>query len=253
MNFAALIKKMNHYTHSAMFVHDLALSASKLMKWNEEGWNRAPRLTTGANREDLSRKILPFCLEMSDNMKIFVNGMLRGETIDNGTKLGSFDDFVSSEEIVAVQIVLFNYCLLEEYEFGLVRSHMAEHIADISDAKFSLKDIYARGIDVLKEGVVERKFAIYSRKGVTNRVKDWCKFGCEELREDELKKYEILSTVRNQLTHESSAPPPSVRESLGLFHAMRVVAKGIARSFGDNSVDKVDVPWNKLNVELSTT
>jgi hypothetical protein len=81
MNLAQVIRKMNLYTISAVRTNDLAVSANKLMHWDEKQWNIRPRVSTGANRKNLSKKELPLCLEISDEMSLAL--YLTRENTDN--------------------------------------------------------------------------------------------------------------------------------------------------------------------------
>ncbi|GAW87910.1 hypothetical protein bplSymb_SCF28201P001 [Bathymodiolus platifrons methanotrophic gill symbiont] len=151
MNLVQVIRKMNLYTISAVRTNDLAVSANKLMHWDEKEWNIKPRLSTGANRKDLSDKELPLCLEISDEMALAL--YLTRENTDNPDKqyLCNENDLTSINTLLATQIILFNYTLLEEYEFYQYGLVLKEKILDLSSDKYTLKDFSNRGLNTLTE------------------------------------------------------------------------------------------------------
>ncbi len=237
MNFDQVIQRMNLYTISTIKIHDLAVSAEKLMSWDEKAWKTKPRLSTGANRKNLSRKVLPLCLEISTEMSMTISLLHGNKPSRDKNPLYHTDEFVPIDEVIATQVILYNYCLLEEYEFYQYNKVLQEKIFDISNDKFTLKDFMNRGYDVLTNGVIEKEQKSYERKGPLKRIRDWEKLGISALSDDNLSLYEKLSSRRNELTHVSDPEPPTLEESVVFFHGSRLIAKEIAISFSDSSVD----------------
>jgi len=196
-----------------------------------------PRLSTGANRPELSKKELPLCLEMSDEMQLAMYLNREDDVKSDKKLLFNANDLVPISKLVATQVILFNYTLLEEYEFYRYKLVLREKIADLSNDKFTIKDFMNRGLDTLTNGVLEREQTSYERKGPTNRIKIWKKIDVPELSDKDLEFYEKLSVRRNELTHESGCKSPTLYEALTFFHNSRVVAKGIAHSFSDNTIE----------------
>ena len=249
MNLAQVIRKMNLYTISAVRTNDLAVSANKLMHWDEKQWNIRPRLSTGANRKNLSKKELPLCLEISDEMSLAL--YLTRENTDNLDKqyLCNENDLTPINTFVATQIILFNYTLLEEYEFSQYGLVLKENILDLSSDKYTLKCFSNRGLNTLTEGALTREQNSYERKGVEKRVNDWGKINIPKISDENLEFYTELSLRRNELTHESEPKPPTLEEALTLFHCSRVIAKGIASSFSDDTLKDCKVFWDECSLE----
>ena len=248
MNFDRLIHRMNIATLSMMHVHDLAVSADKLMSWDKGLWSLKPRLSTGANRPDLGEKELPLCLEMSDEHRKVV-ALVIPQPDDNGkTSLFHKDDYLPIHHIVATHCMLYNYCMLEEYEFYQYNSILKEKIFDLSTDKYSLKDIRDRGLETLVNGLLEREQSNYERKGPTKRISMWDKLGVSTMGEDFMNLYETLCARRNELTHNSAPPSPTLEEAVAFFHAARVVAREIALLFNDGTVQDCGVQWEKFEI-----
>jgi len=251
MNLQEVIKKMNAYTISATYTHDLAISSSKLMSWDESEWKIKPRLSTGANRKDLSKKELPLCLEMSHEMSSLASLVFP----DDGTNQKKYvpilnpDEFIPISRVIATQIILYNYCLLEEYEFNRFHIELSKNISNLSKDKFTLNDFNSRGYDKLFSGVLDREQNSYERRSVRKRINEWNKVNIAELSEKDLACYEKLSIRRNELTHESDPNIPSLEEAIIFFHKCRLVAKSISISFSDPTVGNVLIPYENHNFD----
>ena len=95
---------------------------------------------------------------------------------NGGVYFGHVDTFISPNEIIATQVMLYNYCLLEAYEFDLMKQKMYENQELFFDEKYSLKDFNERGFEKLINGVVERELVRYERQSVEKRLNLWKKF-----------------------------------------------------------------------------
>ena len=245
MNFDQIIHKMNMYSISAFQIHDLAVSAKKLMDWDSKSRTVPPYLSNGANRPDLSSKQLSLFLSVSPETSMTI-GLILGE--NNGGKdknhLMSPEDIVSPEKVIATQSMLYNYCLLEEYEFAQFKKILSEKILDISTDKYSLKEFKSRGFDKLIAGVIYDKQNSYERKPPATRLREWEKYEITPMTEKDTELFVNLSKRRNELTHESSPKSPTLEEAVEFFHRSRIVAKGIAESFNDSTISKCGVPWS---------
>lgn len=248
MLFNEVIEKMNLFTISAVRTSDLAISARKMMNWNKEEWATRPCLVTGGNRPDLDESQLPLIHSLSEEMsKTF--GLVFGKpescefTEDGDVSFGNEKDFISVEHIIGTQIILYNYCLLEAYEFNLYNRLLTDNSENFTDEKFSIKDFQNRGSDKLLAGILEREQSKYERMGVRKRIETWSKLGLEPISEKWLEIYDILSERRNNLTHEAHPEDVELKEAIVYFHHMRLVAKEMAIQFNDKSIVLCKTPW----------
>ena len=152
--------------------------------------------------------------------------------------------------VIATQIILYNYCLLEEYEFNRFNTELKKNIYNLSNDKFTLIDFESRGYDTLLSGVLNREQNSYERKGPQKRVNEWKKVNIPELSEKDMACYEELSMRRNELTHESEPIIPSLEEAILFFHKCRLVAKSIGMSFADPSVANVVIPYENHQFDV---
>lgn len=248
MKFSELIEKMNLYTLSAVRCSDLAISAGKLMLWNCEEWDKEPCLASARNMPDI-KMCLPLVqgvsTELSKTLYLILGNPESCTFSENGgVYFGHVDTFISPNEIIATQVMLYNYCLLEAYEFDLMKQKIYENQELFFDEKYSLKDFNERGFEKLINGVVERELVKYERQSVEKRLNLWKKFDLNEIGEKWIEIYKVLSERRNELTHEHSPTKPTLEESIIYFHHCRVLAKEIATKFGDKSISECKVPWH---------
>lgn len=248
MLFNEVIEKMNLFTISAVRTSDLAISARKMMNWDKEEWATRPCLATAGNRPDLDESQLPLIHSLSEEMsKTF--GLVFGkpescEFAENGgVPFGSEKDFISVEHIIGTQIILYNYCLLEAYEFNLYNRLLKGSSESFTNEKFSIKDFQNRGSDKLLAGIIEREQSKYERMGVRKRIETWIKLGLEPIPEKWLEIYDILSERRNNLTHDAHPEDVDLKEAIIYFHHVRLVAKEIAIKFNDKSIVLCKTPW----------
>lgn len=247
MLFNQLIERMNLFTLSAVRTSDLAISAKKMMNWDQEAWSTSPRLATGANKLDLDENLLPLIQELSNELSVTISLIFRkpepSDISENGgVKFGHEKNFTPIEHIIGTQIILYNYCLLEAYEFDLYRKLLDKNKENFLDEKFSLKDILNRGSDKLLAGILEREQSKYERMGVRNRVSHWNKFNVEAIPEEWVKAYEDISDRRNTLTHEAHPDEVNLIEAIICFHRLRLIARKIAIQFEDNTVSLCQSP-----------
>ena len=243
MNTKELVGKLSIYTLSAVHIHDLAISAEKLMSWNKEDWKTPPYLSTGANRPSLSEKELPLCLILSEALSKTI-GLISHQRLESngGSRLFHQDERIPIERVIATQIILYNYCLLEEFEFFQFNTLLALKIIDLSNDKFTLSDFVNRGFDDLCTGIISREQAIYERKGVRKRILEWEKVVINKLTDENLDIYENLSNRRNELTHQSEPEPPTIKEAVINFYLVRKIGIEIGKCFNDPSVNEIDFP-----------
>tara|TARA_R110002051_G_scaffold264241_1_gene324153 strand:+ start:1447 stop:2211 length:765 start_codon:yes stop_codon:yes gene_type:complete len=247
MVFNEVIERMNLFTLSAVRTSDLAISAKKMMNWDKEAWSTSPCLSTAANRPDLDEKLLPLVHDLSNELSVTISLIFREpEPSDisehGGVKFGHEKEFTPIEHIVGTQIILYNFCLLEAYEFDLYKKSLDKNKENFLDEKVSLKDILNRGSDKLLAGILEREQNKHERMGVRNRVNNWNKLGVEPIPEEWVKAYEDISNRRNTLTHEAHPNDVTLIEAIICFHRMRLIARKIAIHFEDDTITLCQSP-----------
>ena len=247
MLFNEVIERMNLFTLSAVRTSDLAISAKKMMNWDQEAWSTSPCLATGANRPDLDNNLLPLVHDLSNELSVTISLIFRkpepSDISENGgVEFGHEKYFTPIEHIIGTQIILYNYCLLEAYEFDLYKKLLDKNKENFLDEKFSLKDILNRGSDKLLAGILEREQNKHERMGVRNRVNNWNKLGVEPIPEEWIKAYEDISNRRNTLTHEAHPDDVTLIEAIICFHRLRLIARKIAIQFEDNTVSLCQSP-----------
>ncbi len=233
MNAKELIEKMNIYTLSSVRIYDLATSAHKL-QWPINS-DKPPRL-----KIDLPKSEDPIAVDASAEFEMTV-GLLYFQGEDGMTMLPHENKLIPIERIIATQIMLYNYCLLEEYEFDQYERILQDKIIDTSNDKYTLKDFVTRGIDALRDDIIKRERASYERKGIEKRVTEWEK-PIRQPQQKVLEKYRELSNRRNELTHQSEPKPPTLREAVEYFYYARYIGIEIGKCFHDPSVAEIDVP-----------
>lgn len=248
MLFNEVIEKMNLFTISAVRTSDLAVSARKMMNWNKEEWATRPCLVTAENRPELDDSQLPLVHSLSEEMsKTF--GLVFGKpescefSENGGMPFGNEKDFISIEHIIGTQIMLYNYCLLEAYEFKLYNQLLKDNPEKFMEEKYTLKDFQNRGFDKLLSGVFEGEQSKYERMGVRKRIGTWNKLDIQPISEKWIKIYEVLSERRNDLTHEAHPVDVELKEAIVYFHHARLVAKELADHFNDETISLCKVPW----------
>lgn len=247
MLFNEVIERMNLFTLSAVRTSDLAISARKMMNWDEEAWSTAPFLSTAANRPDLDKDLLPLVHALSKELSVTISLIFKepepSDISENGgVYFGQENEFIPVEHIIGTQIILYNYCLLEAYEFDLYRKTLNEKQERFLDEKVSLKDVISRGTDTLISGILEREQNRYERMGVRKRVGLWSNLGIDSIPEKWIVAYEEISNRRNTLTHEAHPDDVTLVEAIIIFHRTRLIARQLANHFNDDSVSLCQSP-----------
>ncbi|PNK59569.1 hypothetical protein [Psychrobacter sp. FDAARGOS_221] len=188
MLFNEVIERMNMFTVSAVRTSDLAIAGRKMMNWDKQAWSTPPCLVTAGNKPDLDENLLPLIhslsIEMSKTIGLVLGNPESCEFKENGgVPFGNEKDFMPIEHIIGTQIILYNYCLLEAYEFFLYSDILEKNHDKFMEEKFTLNDILRRGSDKLLAGIIEREQNKYERMGVRNRIKSWSKFDIEPISE----------------------------------------------------------------------
>lgn len=248
MFFNEVIDKMNLFTISAVRTSDLAISARKMMNWDKEEWTTRPCLATAGNRSNLDESQLPLIHSLSEEMSktfglVFGNPESCEISENDGFPFGNEKDFISIEHIIGTQIILYNYCLLEAYEFNLYNQILKKNSENFMEEKYSLKDFQNRGLDKLLSGIIEGEQNKYERMGVRKRIGIWNKLNIEPISEKWIRIYEVLSERRNDLTHEAHPVDVELKEAIIYFHHTRLVAKELANHFSDETISLCTVPW----------
>lgn len=247
MLFNEVIERMNLFTLSAVRTSDLAISARKMMNWDKEAWSTAPRLATVANRPDLDENLLPLVHALSNELRVTISLIFKEPepsdiSKNGGASFGHENEFIPVEHIIGTQTILYNYCLLEAYEFDLYRKVLHEKRENFFDEKFSLKDIATRGVNILVEGILEREQNRYERMGVRKRINLWKNLGIEPIPEKWIVAYEEISNRRNTLTHEAHPDDVTLVEAIIIFHRTRLISRQLANHFNDDSVSLCQSP-----------
>ena len=127
MLFNEVVDRMNLFTLSAVRTSDLAISAKKLMNWDTVAWSEPPCLGTVANKQNLDEKLLPLAQDLSNEMRVTISLIFQKPKPSELSKNGGYpfgheDSFIPITHIIGSQIILYNYCLLEAYEFDLYKN-----------------------------------------------------------------------------------------------------------------------------------
>ncbi|WP_288997914.1 hypothetical protein [uncultured Psychrobacter sp.] len=247
MVFSEVVERMNLFTLSAVRTSDLAISARKMMNWDKEAWSTSPCLATAANKPSLDENLLPLVHDLSNELSVTISLIFRKPELSDisehgGMEFGHEKEFIPIEHIIGTQIILYNYCLLEAYEFDLYKKLLDKNKENFLDEKVSLKDILNRGSDKLLAGILEREQNKYERMGVRNRVNHWNKLGLEPIPEEWVKAYEDISNRRNTLTHEAHPDDVTLVEAIIIFHRTRLIARQLANHFNDDSISLCQSP-----------
>lgn len=220
-----------------MVVSDCNTIIDKLTIWQNKGkdnpvWQTMPSLTSGANKEDLIFDDVPYAVGLSEYTSSLLAMLTQNEKIgSNGGYKCPID--IVDKEILPTLSITTQFGLLEYYEVETYRTALQKgKIFDIDTEKFSLKDISAKGLDVMMAGRVKALTDSYSLKGVAKRVTTyWKSIGVEPLTDDEKDLYVRLADRRNELTHDISYTAPTLKEAIKYFEDCNIIALRIRDNF----------------------
>lgn len=246
MQFNEYLQIANSRMFGSIVTRELAIAANHITNvdfFDESLKNLSPKnlpiicLEDDEGEKDISQS-MSLQLQYSRVFTKALGLIAQPDSVTNFKKLdmGIIDlDAHSPDVILAELSIIFQYSLLESYEFSNYEKKLRDgSIYEIVEQKFSLKDIKKRGVEKLVEGCIKDKLRNYCSLSVKKRLSNLKKIGMDiqEL-EKEIDKYEKLSNRRNEIIHEVKYTPPDIFEAIQYFQTCRDIAKLIGATFND--------------------
>jgi len=248
MNFKEYISIANSRMFSSIVTRELAIAANHIT--NVDFFNESLKklstknlpIITNEKEEDISTS-MRLQLEYSRVFAKALGLIAQPDSIVNfkELKMDMTDLDAHNPDIILAELsIIFQYSLLESYEFSNYEKKLRDgSIYEIVEQKFSLSDIKKRGLDKLVEGCIKDKLRNYFSLSVKKRLQNLKRIGLDaKALENEIEKYEKLSDRRNEIIHEVKYTPPDIFEAIKYFQTCRDIAKLIGSAFNDEDAKK---------------
>lgn len=191
-DFEVYVKISGRALLSAMWVHDLAAAADKMISLScagtdNEAWKEAPYLGSYAGDEDIDRS-RSYLLRMSKEFSVaswLVLGPNPQPSKNGGYKLDTFDQ---PDEFGKAGHTIAKLIIIEQFEIW--------------------KDFWKK----------------YNGPYNDKKSKDWRGKGLD----DSLDRIHELTLRRNELVHQDACQPPSIREAVEFYYKLRIASEKLA-------------------------
>jgi hypothetical protein len=242
MTFTELLEQMKIVLVSSGVLHDLAVSAFKMLDPtnidpNKKAWIEGPAIESPANMPPI-RHDYPYVLK-SGKYNQYITKLLYGELKAEIAKhpneeMGS-PIIMNPESYIAHSAMIQYFSLLEEYELEHIEEQILKKLPEIDTEKFTLKQIMEKGIDRIAKARSTYLVSLYARKSIQKRFLEWPGLGLQPIKDVVIAKYDQMGQLRNKLAHRRIEGSVSMQTAIEFYYYAILIAKEMANAFADQS------------------